>query len=295
MSADVTDAVSLKGLTKTFKLQWRRGSVLALEDLDLSVPKGEIYGLLGPNGSGKSTTMKLILGLIGPTRGSAEIFGYPAGTMDARNLLGFLPENPYFPNFLSGREVLNYYGKLSGLSGKHLKTRAEELLDLVGLTMSGDRPLRTYSKGMLQRIGLAQALLHDPELLLLDEPTAGVDPVGSRQMRDLILKLKNEGKTVIFSSHLLEQVQEVADRVGILHLGQKLQEGTLDELLSVEEDLQVTFSKLPTERQKKLEELLEKEGFCEVKFSRPQIRLEEFFINQLPSKGEGARERRSKS
>lgn len=277
-------AVEIRGLTKLYPLHWRRGRLLALENLDLTVAPGEVFGLLGPNGSGKSTTMKLLLGLATPTRGSASLFGHPAGSMDARLRLGFLPENPYFPQFLSGREVLRYYGRLSGMSGAALTARIEELLELVDLRAAAERRLRTYSKGMLQRIGLAQALLHDPDLLLLDEPTAGVDPLGSRQIRDLILLLKRQGKTVIFSSHLLEQVEEVADRVAILHQGVKLCEGRLEDLLEVPDETILRIRGLRPETQSRLLALLAEEGYPAPAVQRPRLSLEAFFLRSLPSR-----------
>ncbi|MDR0534391.1 MAG: ABC transporter ATP-binding protein [Verrucomicrobiales bacterium] len=274
-------AVGASGLTKTFTLEWTRKKLLALDGLDMQVRRGEVFGLLGPNGSGKSTTMKLILGLIRPTSGMIKVFGEPSGSLASRRQLGFLPENPYFPGFLSAREVLNYYGKLVDLCGKQLRERVEELIELVGLPLAADRALKTYSKGMLQRIGLAQALLHDPDLLLLDEPTAGVDPIGSRQIRDLILALKKRGKTIIFSSHLLEQVQEVSDRVIILHRGKKMQEGTLDELLSVQGQSQFTVSGLTPELQEKVAALLKSEGAELVNVSHPKQKLEDYFIRSV--------------
>ncbi len=274
-------AVEASGLTKRFKLNWRRGALLALDQLDMRVEQGEIFGLLGPNGSGKSTTMKCLLGLVKPTEGSAKILGHEAGAMDARRKVGFLPENPYFPAFLTGNEVLSYYGGLSGITGKALKARAAELLSLVSLEHAASRPLRTYSKGMLQRIGLAQALLHDPEVLFLDEPTAGVDPIGSRQMRDLMVRLRDEGKTVVFSSHLLEQVEEVSDRVVILHQGQKLCEGSLDELLEVPDAIEVHVADADLASEAEIRKLLEQGGIKQVKIKRPRVSLEEFFIKKV--------------
>src|SRR5277367_1556885 len=225
-------AVETIGLTKRYPLTWKRKVLVALDHLDLQIRPGEVFGLLGPNGSGKSTTLKLLLGLVVPTEGEARVFGLPPDSLDARRRVGFLPENPYFYGFLNGDETLRFYGKLCGVTGARLNKRIDELIDLVGLQNGRERPLRSYSKGMLQRIGLAQALIHDPDLLFLDEPTAGVDPLGSAQIRDLILRLKKMGKTVVFSSHLLEQVQEVADRVAIFSLGKKVLEGSLDSLLT---------------------------------------------------------------
>jgi ABC-2 type transport system ATP-binding protein len=274
-------AVSAEGLTKTFTLEWTRKRLLALDGLEMRVRRGEVFGLLGPNGSGKSTTMKLILGLIRPSAGRVRVFGAESGSPASRRQLGFLPENPYFPGFLSGREVLNYYGKLVDLRGRRLRERVEELIELVSLQLAADRALKTYSKGMLQRIGLAQALLHDPDLLLLDEPTAGVDPIGSRQIRDLILALKKRGKTIVFSSHLLEQVQEVSDRVIILHRGRKIREGTLDELLSVQGQSQFIIGGMTPELQEKLATWLKGEGAELIEASHPKQKLEDYFIRSV--------------
>ncbi len=275
-------AVRTSGLAKHFRLHWKLKSLQALSGLDLEVARGEVFGLLGPNGSGKSTTLKLLLGLLRPSAGRAEIFGQPAGSLEARRRCGFLPENPYFPNFLSGREVLRYYGRLVDLRGKALEMRIDALLEQVELSGSAAaRPLKTYSKGMLQRIGLAQALLNDPDLLLLDEPTAGVDPAGSRQIRDLILNLKQRGKTVIFSSHLLEQVQEVSDRVLILHRGEKLREGKLDDLLSVEDELEIRVKGLGKESKAKLKRWLVEQGGRGVAIGHPKMRLEDWFIRAI--------------
>src|SRR6267142_4173712 len=206
-------AVTVDGLTKIFPVPFHptRG-VVAVKDLSLRIEPGEVYGLLGPNGSGKSTTLKIILGLVSPTRGRTEIFGRDSRLVKSREAVGFLPENPYFYKYLSGEETLRFFGRLCGLGGASLKNRMDELLELVGLTHARKRRLGTYSKGMLQRIGLAQALIHDPRLVVLDEPTAGVDPAGSREIRDLIMDLKRRGITVLLSSHLLAQAQEICDR-----------------------------------------------------------------------------------
>lgn len=275
--------LTLQGVSKLFKLLWGRGKLRALNQMDLTVYKGEIFGLLGPNGSGKSTTMKLILGLLRPTTGEIRIAGHPAGSIEAKEKIGFLPENPYFPQFLTAKEVLEFYGPLCGLHGKKLDARANELLKLVGLEAASGRTLRAFSKGMLQRIGLAQALLSDPEILLLDEPTAGVDPVGSRQIRDIMLELRSRGKTIIFSSHLLEQVQEVADRVAVLHLGNKVCEGTLEELLTKPEETQLNLKNASPALLGELETLLKKYNIPSDALKKPQEKLEDFFI-QLVSK-----------
>ena len=279
----MTPAVRTRGLRKEFPMGWFRGRVLAVEGLEMEVKPGEVFGLLGPNGSGKSTAMKMILGLLRPTSGAAEVCGYRAGTMAARRQIGFLPENPYFPNFLSGAELIRYYGKLSGMGGASLERRIRELLDLVRLGgEAGHRRLRTYSKGMLQRAGLAGALVGDPEILMLDEPTAGVDPAGSREIRDLILELKQRGKTVLFSSHLLEQVEDVADRVIILHRGQKLREGRLDELLTRRNEWEIKVEGLLENDRKEMRAWIEKRGARVMGEGAPRERLEDYFLRSLP-------------
>jgi len=279
----VSAAVHTHLLRKEFGLGWFRGRVLALEGLEMEVKKGEVFGLLGPNGSGKSTAMKMILGLLRPTSGSAEVCGFRAGTIAARRQIGFLPENPYFPVFLSGAELVRYYGRLSGLGGAGLEKRVKELLEVVRLGgEAGKRPLRTYSKGMLQRAGLAGALVGDPEILMLDEPTAGVDPAGSREIRDLILELKTRGKTVIFSSHLLEQVEDVADRVIILHRGKKLREGRLEDLLTRKNEWEVKVQGLSEGDRQELLVWLKKKGGHVVREGAPRERLEDYFLRSLP-------------
>ncbi|MEP6810773.1 MAG: ABC transporter ATP-binding protein, partial [Chthoniobacterales bacterium] len=188
-------AVNVTAVSKTFPLPFQRRSIVAVRDLNLTVAPGQIYGLLGPNGSGKSTTLKIILGLVSPTRGCVKIFGRDSRDVASREAIGFLPESPYFHKYLTGAETLRFFGRLSGWSGAKLRERVDELLDRVGLTEARDRRLATYSKGMLQRIGLAQALIHEPQLVVLDEPTAGVDPAGSRAIHDILLDLKRRGIT----------------------------------------------------------------------------------------------------
>jgi ABC-2 type transport system ATP-binding protein len=276
-------AVEAVGLTKRYPLTWKRKVLVALDHLDLQIKAGEVFGLLGPNGSGKSTTMKLLLGLIRPSAGEARVFGEPPGTLAALKRVGFLPENPYFYAFLNGDETLRFYGKLAGMTGARLEARIEELIELVGLQNGRERPLRSYSKGMLQRIGLAQAMMHDPDLLFLDEPTAGVDPLGSAQIRDLILKLKQMGKTVIFSSHLLEQVEEVSDRVAIFSLGKKVLEGSLAELLTVKEGTQIELPEMTTEQQRQMLEALARimGGGTAVHMRKPRITLEQLYLRTV--------------
>jgi ABC-2 type transport system ATP-binding protein len=236
-------AVAVHGLTKVFPVPFHPSrEVVAVKDLNLRIEPGEVYGLLGPNGSGKSTTLKIILGLVSPTRGRAEIFGRDSRLVESREAVGFLPENPYFYKFLTGEETLRFFGRLCGMTGATLKSRINQLLDLVGLNKARDRRLGTYSKGMLQRIGLAQALIHDPRLVVLDEPTAGVDPAGSREIRDLIMDLKRRGITVLLSSHLLAQAQEICDRIGILAEGVLVREGRLQELIAIENQTELVIA-----------------------------------------------------
>src|SRR5438067_4742366 len=239
--AEAGPAVAVRALTKVFPVPFHRQSIVAVKDLNLRIEPGEVYGLLGPNGSGKSTTLKIILGLVSPTRGRTEIFGRDSRLVESREAVGFLPENPYFYKYLTGAETLMFFGRLCGLRGSRLRKRIDELLALVGLTNARARRLGTYSKGMLQRIGLAQALVNEPKLVVLDEPTAGVDPAGSREIRDLIVDLKAQGITVLLSSHLLAQAQEMCDRVGILANGMLVCEGRLDELIAIENQTELVL------------------------------------------------------
>ncbi len=224
------NAVEIEQIHKHFPGHWGRGGVYAVRGVSLTIPEGGVYGLIGPNGSGKSTVMKALVGLLSPDEGYCRVFGKPATAPGNRREIGFLPENPYFYKFLTGEETVKFYGRLCGLRGAALKARTAELLELTGLMEAAHRRLGGYSKGMLQRVGLAQALVQRPRLLVLDEPTAGVDPIGSRDIRDIILNIKKEGVTIFLCSHLLEQVQEICDRVGILYQGCLIAEGSMDEL-----------------------------------------------------------------
>ena len=271
-------AVAVRGLTKTFNVPFRRERIVAVRDLNLTVEAGQVYGLLGPNGSGKSTTLKVILGLVSATRGSTEIFGRRSSEVASRNAVGFLPENPYFYKYLTGAETLHFHGKLCGLGGMRLKTRVGELLELVGLTSAANRRLAGYSKGMLQRIGLAQALVQDPKLLVLDEPTAGVDPAGSREIRDLLLNLKGRGITVLLSSHLLAQVQEICDRVGILARGVLIREGPLEKLIAIENQIELVLENAPDALMERIATLVRDSGARIVDHRTPQTTLEKLFL-----------------
>ena len=289
-AAKAGPAVTLSGVTKVFPVPFQRRSIVAVRDLNLEVAAGQIYGLLGPNGSGKSTTLKIILGLVTPTRGEARIFGRESDRVASRESVGFLPESPYFYKFLTGEETLRFYGKLCGLRGASLKNRVEEMLALVGLTSARRRRLAGYSKGMLQRIGLAQALIQEPALLVLDEPTAGVDPAGAREIRDLILALKSRGITVLLSSHLLGQVQEICDRVGIVANGVLVREGPLAELLGVENQTQFVVEGASPGLLDEIETLTARSGARVMQRGPPRTSLEQLFLEATETQAENADE-----
>src|SRR5262245_58806444 len=272
-------AVAVHGLTKIFPvpLHPARG-VVAVKDFNLRIEPGEVFGLLGPNGSGKSTTLKIILGMVSPTRGSTDIFVRNSRLVESREAVRFLPENPYFYKYLSGEETLCFFGRLCGLRGTRLRERINELLELVGLTRARKRRLGTYSKGMLQRIGLAQALVHDPRLVVLDEPTAGVDPVGSREIRDLILNLKHRGITVLLSSHLLAQAQEICDRVGILADGALVREGRLQELIAIENQTELVIADASDELVREIESFVQRSNAKLLERRKSTTTLERLFL-----------------
>jgi ABC-2 type transport system ATP-binding protein len=283
----MTDAaVAIRGLTKIFPVPLHRHSIVAVRDLSLRVEPGEVYGLLGPNGSGKSTTLKIILGLVSPSRGRTEIFGRDSRLVESREAVGFLPENPYFYKYLSGEETLRFFGRLCRLSGARLKNRTDELLELVGLTKARKRRLGTYSKGMLQRIGLAQALIHEPKLLVLDEPTAGVDPAGSRQIRDLIVDLKRRGITVLLSSHLLAQAQEICDRVAILADGALVREGRLEELIAIENQTELVVANASSSLVDEIESLINRSNAKLIERRRSTTTLEKLFLDATTERPE---------
>lgn len=275
-------AVEIEGLVKDFKTSFRRQPLRAVDGVSLRIQPGEVYGLIGPNGSGKSTTMKALLGLVAPTAGRCAIFGKDSLQVDSRNDVGFLPENPYFYKHLTGGETLAFYGRLCGLGGSRLKDRVNELLELVDLREARDRRVGGYSKGMLQRIGLAQALVQEPRLVILDEPTAGVDPVGSREIRDLIFKLKERGITVFLCSHLLEQVQEVCDHVGIIFRGKIIREGRLEDLIAIEDQTEIVLRNTSPELLEAIRSMVEKDGRAEWLHSgSPRTTLERLFLREI--------------
>jgi ABC-2 type transport system ATP-binding protein len=218
-------------LTKIYQLEFGRKQV-GVEDLNLEVEEGQIFGLVGPNGSGKTTTLKLLLGLVFPTSGTAEVLGFPIGHPAYKERIGFLPEGPYFYDHLDAVELLRFYGGLFGLAGKELEKRVQELLELVGMWDRRHIRVRNYSRGMLQRVGVAQALINDPDLIFLDEPTSGLDPLGAMQIREVIVRIRDQGKTVFLCSHLLKEMEPLCDNIAILNRGRVVMSGTVDELLA---------------------------------------------------------------
>jgi ABC-2 type transport system ATP-binding protein len=273
-----TPAVQIENISKFFPVPLRRQRVQAVKNLSLVVEPGQVYGLLGPNGCGKSTTLKILLGLVTPNSGRALVFGKDSREYRSRRDVGFLPENPYFHKFLTAAELLSFHGKICGLSGKKLTARIDDLIDLVGLRDARDRRVGGFSKGMLQRIGLAQALVHDPGLVVLDEPTAGVDPAGSHQIRDLILDLKKRGKTILLTSHLLEQVQEICDRVGIMARGEMIREGSLEDLVRVKNQTEFVIENATPELAAQIQNLITASRASLVATRQPERSLETVFL-----------------
>lgn len=270
--------VRTNNLSKTYRDFWGRAKVKALNALDMEVRRGEIFGLLGPNGSGKSTTIKLLLGLLFPTSGQALVFDREATDVSKNERLGYLPEESYLYKFLNAEETLDFYGRLFDMTTEQRRQRINELITMVGLDWAKRRQLKEYSKGMTRRIGLAQALINDPELIVLDEPTTGLDPIGVREMKDLILRLRDEGKTVLMCSHLLADVQDVCDRIAILHKGELKEMGRVDQLLTVQDVTQIR-ARLPQEAQDEIREVIAKHGGELVEMDNPTSTLEELFLS----------------
>lgn len=283
-------AVHTEALTKIYKDFWGRPKVEALLNLDLTIRRGEVFGLLGPNGSGKSTTIKLLLGLIFPTRGNAYVLGEPAGSTDINKKIGFLPEESYLYKFLNGEEILRFYGRLFKIPRRELNRRVPELLDIVGLDKkSRKRKLREYSKGMARRIGLAQAMINNPDIILLDEPTTGLDPIGTREMKDLIISLRDQGKTVLLCSHLLADVQDVCDRIIILFRGKTVQPPTpVSELLQIKDITHVQANGLTPPQIEELRQYLQRYGNGQVQITHPTTTLEELFVRVVQTNSPGA-------
>ena len=277
MQSDVI--IETRNLTKVYRDFWGRQKVQALKALDLEIRRGEIFGLLGPNGSGKTTTMKLLLGLLFPTSGKALLFGRDASDVSKNERIGYLPEESYLYRFLNAEETLDFYGRLFNMSPKVRRQRVSQLISLVGLDMAKKRQLKEYSKGMTRRIGLAQALINDPELILLDEPTSGLDPIGTRNMKDLILDLREQGKTVVMCSHLLADVQDVCDRIGILYQGELQELGRVDSLLEMQDVTEIRASGLNKEAEAEIQQIIEKHQGKVLGMGHPTSTLEELFLN----------------
>jgi ABC-2 type transport system ATP-binding protein len=277
-SAEVV--ISVRGLTKVFKDFWNRPKARAVDNVDFEVRRGEVFGLLGPNGSGKSTTVKLLLGLLYPTKGHIEVFGKSPRHVQTKSRIGYLPEESYLYRYLNSRETLDFFGNLFELSKGERDNRAEQLLEMVGLNQTRTRAVGEFSKGMQRRIGLAQALINDPDLVILDEPTAGLDPIGCREVKDLILALARRGKTVILSSHLLSDVEDVCDRVVIYYGGKIQAAGTLKDLLATPDTLRITTPVLPRATLERVLETIRKDiSTGEVRVDNPTQNLESYFLD----------------
>jgi ABC-2 type transport system ATP-binding protein len=279
MSQDVI--VETRKLTKIYRDFWGRQKKVALRALNIEIRKGEIFGLLGPNGSGKTTTIKLLLGLLFPTDGEAFLFGKPAADVTKNERIGYLPEESYLYRFLNAEETLDFYGRLFNLNPALRRQKAQELIEKVGLKADRKRSLREYSKGMRQRIGLAQALINNPDLVILDEPTSGLDPLGARWMKDLICELRTQGKTVIMCSHRLEDVQDVCDRIAILNEGELQAYGDIQALLQDINRLELRASglQLTDNLRRELEEVLSRHGGTIDSIGHPTTTLEEYFLH----------------
>ena len=279
MSKEV--AIETINLAKTYVDFFGRREVKAVKNLSLTVNKGEICGLLGPNGSGKTTTMKLLLGLIFPSSGEASVLGRPAHDVKVKHRIGFLPEESYLYRFLNAEETLDFYGQLFSISGKERRERTDNLIKRVGLDYARKRQVQEYSKGMARRIGFAQALINDPDVLFLDEPTSGLDPIGSREMKDLILSLKEEGKTILLTSHLLADVQDVCDRIAILHLGSLRQMGEVKDLLRLKDILEIRVRGLEDEGRERVAQFIAENSAELLSMENPSETLETLFLKTI--------------
>lgn len=283
----MTAVIETDGLTKVFKDFWGRPRLKALDGLTMRVEPGEIFGLIGPNGSGKTTTFKILLGLLFPTSGTASILGRPPADVAIKARLGFLPEESYLYRFLNADETLDFFGRLFNLDRATRRKRTGELIETFGLAAARRRPLREYSKGMVRRVSFAQALINDPEVVILDEPTSGLDPISSRQMKDLILDLRRRGKTVLLSSHLLADVQDICDRLAILHQGQLKKYGAVRDILVQRDSVTMTFRDLSEEARRKIEELARQEGARLVRCENTLETLEDVFLRTVRPAGDG--------
>ena len=270
--------IETRNLSKVYRDFWGRPKVMALKALDLQVQRGEIFGLLGPNGSGKTTTIKLLLGLLFPTEGDSLIFGKPASDVSKNERIGYLPEESYLYKFLNAEETLHFYGRLFKLSSAERRKRVNRLIDMVGLSGAKHRQLREYSKGMQRRIGLAQSLINDPELILLDEPTSGLDPIGTAEIKELIRDLREQGKTIVLSGHLLADMQDICDRIAILHRGELKEMGQVSDLLTVQDVTQIKTRDLPEAALAEIRDVIARHGGSLVSVDHPTTTLEELFL-----------------
>jgi ABC-2 type transport system ATP-binding protein len=278
-------------LTKVFKDFWNRPKALAVDNVDFDVKRGEVFGLLGPNGSGKSTTVKMLLGLLYPTKGHIEVFGHSPRHVQTKSRIGYLPEESYLYRYLNSRETLDFFGNLFHLDKGDRNNRAEQLLEMVGLSQTRTRAVGEFSKGMQRRIGLAQALINDPDLVILDEPTSGLDPIGCREIKDLILALARRGKTVILSSHLLSDVEDVCDRVVIYYGGKVQALGTLQELLAKPDTLRITTPVLPRETMERVLAMIRKDLTSgDVRVDNPTQNLESYFLEVVEKAKQAAQQ-----
>lgn len=273
--------IELRQVTKDYAIGLRGMKHRALDKLTLTIPEGAIYGLLGPNGSGKSTTIKIILGLIEPSGGECWIDGISSRRVEARANIGYMPETPQFYRHMTGSELITFYARMSGVSGPSLRTGVKEVIEWVGMSAAANRRVGDYSKGMLQRIGLAQAVVHDPALIILDEPTAGVDPLGCAAMMELILQLKSRGKTLLLTSHLLSQMESICDRVALLDRGRLLLEGVLEELLPARSRSAVWLDTLHPEDRLELETWLAVRGRKPESVAQSGLRLDRLFVELI--------------
>ena len=271
--------IQTRALTKVYRDFWGRQKVRALKGLDLEVKQGEVFGLLGPNGSGKTTTIKLVLGLLFPTAGEALVFGKNATDVGKNERIGYLPEESYLYRFLNAEETLDFYARLFDMPAATRQERVDALIKQVGLDTARKRQLQEYSKGMTRRIGLAQALINYPDLILLDEPTSGLDPIGTREMKDMILRLKEQGKTIVMCSHLLADVQDVCDRIAILHQGELKELGRVDSLLKVADVTQIKAKGLSESCQKEIRDLIARHQGELLEMGNPTTTLEERFLS----------------
>ncbi len=279
-STDPTNViVETRNLGKIYRDFWGRKKVHALKSLDIEVRRGEIFGLLGPNGSGKSTTIKLMLGLLFPTSGRAFVFGKDATDVSKNERIGYLPEESYLYKFLNAEETLDFYGRLFDMPAEVRRERTEQLIQMVGLQRARRRQLKEYSKGMTRRIGLAQALINEPEFLVLDEPTTGLDPIGTREMKDLILRLREQGKTILMCSHQLADVQDVCDRVAILHQGDLKELGRVQDLLKVQDVTEIHARGLDEKTKQEIKDLIARSNGELLQMDNPTTTMEELFLD----------------